>query len=181
MSRFEGVLGALSKYLDYVSRIGFFVMMALVTIDVILRYAWQSIGGAYDYVKLICAVSIAAGMALTTYTGGHIEVELFMERLPKRVQAFVGSIVSLVGIAFFVIAACKVFELGYDMQKAHETTLTVYVPYAPFMYFIGVGLAVTIMALIARLVRQVAEVFSPKASGPHEEEDERSLPEEHRP
>lgn len=163
MERFERTLGVVTKYLDYVSRIGFFALMALVTINVILRYVWTSISGTYDYVQLITAVSVAAAIAFTAYERGNIEIELLMERFSERVQAIMASIISLVCIGFFVLAAWRLVVLAHDMQVAGETTMTVYVPFAPFLYFIAVGFALMILALIAQLIRQVTKAVHPEA------------------
>jgi TRAP-type C4-dicarboxylate transport system permease small subunit len=163
MERFERTLGAVTKYLDYLSRVGFFVLMALVTINVILRYGWTSISGTYDYVQLITAVSVAAAVAFTAYERGNIEIELLMERFSQRVQAVVASIVTLVCIGFFVLATWRLVVLAHDMQVAGETTMTVYVPFAPFLYFIAFGFALMILAMIAQLVRQVMKVVRPEA------------------
>jgi len=177
MYRFERALGAVTKYLDYVSRAGFFFMMALVTINVILRYLRHSISGTYDYVQLLTAVSVAAAIAFTAYERGNIEIEILMERLPKRVQAVVATVINLICLVFFVVAAWRVFALGHDMQVAGETTMTVYVPFAPFLYFIGVGLALMILAMMAQLIRQVAKVVNPDAFGPEKTEAEGTAPE----
>lgn len=177
MYRFERALGAVTKYLDYVSRAGFFFMMALVTINVILRYVWNSISGTYDYVQLLTAVSVAAAIAFTAYERGNIEIELLMERLPKRVQAVMASIINLICLGFFVLAAWRVFALAHDMQVAGETTMTVYVPFAPFLYFIGVGLSLMILAMVAQLIRQVTKAINPEAFGPEKTEADQALPE----
>lgn len=174
MYRFERALGAVTKYLDYVSRAGFFFLMALVTINVILRYAWQSISGTYDYVQLITAVSVAAAIGFSAYERGNIEIELVMERLPKRIQAVVATIIDVICLVFFVLAAWRVFALGYDMQQAGETTMTVHVPFAPFLYFVGVGLTLVILALIAQLIRRVAWVIHPEAPGPGQAKAEKT-------
>ena len=71
-------------------------LLALVTINVILRYVCKSVQGTYDYVQLITAVSGSLAVAYTAYERGHIEIEILMERLPKRVQSGLAMVMMLI-------------------------------------------------------------------------------------
>jgi TRAP-type C4-dicarboxylate transport system permease small subunit len=166
LDKIERVFGAITKYLDYVGRIGFFALMALVTINVILRYVWVSISGAYDYVQVLTAISVAAAIAFTAYERGNIEIELLMERFSERVQGVMACIMTLISLVFFAMASWWVITLGHDMQVAGETTMTVYMPYAPFLYFIAAGLALMVLALLGQFIRQLHRVIDPSASEP---------------
>lgn len=177
MDRIERALGAVTKYFDYVSRIAIFALMALVTINVILRYVWTSISGTYDYVQLITAVAIGAAIAYTAYERGNIEIEMLMDRFPKRVQAIMASVMSFIALLFFVMATWRLVVLGRDMQAAGETTMTAYVPFAPFLYFIAVGFALMILALIAQFMRHVRRAINPERVWP-EAVDSKEVPPE---
>jgi len=155
MDRFERAIGAIAKYMDFISRIGFFAMMALVTINVILRYAWTSISGTYDYVQLITAVSVGAAIAYTAYERGNIEIELLMERFSERVQNIMASVMMLITLVFFSLAMWQVIRLAHDMQVAGETTMTAYVPFAPFLYWIAVGLGLMMIVMILQFIRLI--------------------------
>lgn len=172
MERFDRLVGAITKYFDYVGRIGFFGMMALVTINVILRYGWNSIGGTYDYVQLITAVSVAAAIAYTAYERGNIEIELLMERFSQRVQSIVACIVMLITLVFFALATWQVLALAHDMNQKGETTMTVYVPFHPFLYWIAVGLGLMMIVMVIQLVRLVARAVKPGSVEPEETKPE---------
>jgi TRAP-type C4-dicarboxylate transport system permease small subunit len=155
--RVDRVIGAISKYIDYVSRIGFFVMMALVTINVILRYVWKSIPGTYDYVQLITAISVGAAIAYTAYERGNIEIEILMERLPQRVQDVTAAVMMAITLAFSAIAAWQVIVLGRAMSSAGDTTMTAYVPLAPFLYWIAIGLGLMMLVMVVQFIRLVCK------------------------
>lgn len=161
MEKLERTVGAITKYFDYVARIGIFGMMALVTINVILRYFWKSVGGTYDYVQLITAVCVGAAIAYTAYERGNIEIELLMERFSERVQSIVASVIMLIVLGFFAIATWQVLTLAHDMNVKGETTMTAYIPFHPFLYLIAVGLGLTMVVMLAQLVRLIAKAVKP--------------------
>ncbi len=175
MERLERTVGAITRYFDYVGRIGFFAMMALVTVNVILRYVWKSIGGTYDYVQLITAVSVGAAIAYTAYQRGNIEIELLMERFPQRVQSIVAVVIKLITLTFFGIATWRVLTLAHEMNVKGETTMTVYVPFHPFLYWIAIGLVLTMIVMVAQLVRAVAKAREPGSIEPEETKPEATL------
>ncbi len=155
MERFDRAIGAISKYFDYVSRFGFFAMMALVTINVILRYVWKSIGGTYDYVQLITAISVGAAIAYTAYERGNIEIELLMERFSQKVQNIVACVMMLITLVFFGIAFWQVIVLANSMRVSGDTTMTAYVPFYPFLYWIAIGLGLMMVIMIIQFIRLI--------------------------
>ena len=158
MEKLERTVGAITKYFDYVARIAIFGMMALVTINVILRYLWKSVPGTYDYVQLITAVCVGAAIAYTAYERGNIEIELLMERFSERVQAIVASVIMLIVLGFFAIATWQVLRLAHDMNVKGETTMTAYIPFHPFLYLIAVGLGLTMVVMFSQLARHIAKL-----------------------
>lgn len=155
MNKCERVFGALTRYGDYLARLGMIALLVLVVANVILRYAFKSIQGTYDYVGLITVVSVSLAVAYTAYERGHIEVEILMERLPKRVQSIVGSVMMLLSTCFFVIASWQCVVVGISMKEANETTMAVYVPLYPFMYILAIGLALTALATLIHCAKYV--------------------------
>ena len=157
MEKWERRLGGLTRYGDYLARFGMVALMVLVAGNVILRYAWRSIQGTYDYVGLITAVSVSLAIAYTAYERGHIEIEVLMERLPERVQSIVGSAMMLLSTFFFCIASWQCVVVGNSMKAANETTMAVYVPIYPFMYILAFGLAMTALIVAMRCVGYIVK------------------------
>lgn len=166
MSRFERYLGRLTRYGDYVARIGMVALLALVVANVILRYSWKSIQGTYDYVQLITAVAAVLAVAFTAYERGHIEIEIFTERLPKRVQSGLAMVMMLICTGFFVIASWQSAVVAGGMKEANETTMSVFVPLYPFMWVMAVGLGLTALAFLLRAFEDAHKMINPSDKGP---------------
>jgi len=161
MDKLFRFVGAITKYFDYIARIGLFVMMILVVANVILRYGWSSIQGTYDYVQLLTAVSVSSAVAYCAYENGHIAVEILMERLPDRVQGIVGSFIGLFSVAFFAIASWQAVIVGQEMKVSRETTMAVYVPFYPFLWFLAFGLAMTAVAILPSWIKSISKAVKP--------------------
>lgn len=161
MEKTTRIVGAISRYADYVARLGMLALLVLVVANVILRYGFTSIKGTYDYVGLITAVSVTLAISYCAYERGHIEIEILMERLPQRVQAVSGSIMMFISACFFAIASWQCVVVGNSMKAANETTMAVYVPLYPFMYILAAGLAFTTLVILLHCARYVLKAVKP--------------------
>ncbi len=79
------------------------VMMLLTCADVILRLFRRPIPGTYEIIGFLGTVIISFSLAYTSLEKGHIAVELLVEKLPRRVQAGVEAVTSLIGAALFAL------------------------------------------------------------------------------
>ena len=161
MDRFERIFGSFTRYGDYIARLGMVALLVLVTVNVIMRYFFDSIQGTYDYVGLITAIAVSLAVAYTAYERGHIEIEILMERLPERVQNSVGSVMMFISMAFFAIASWQCVEVGNSMKEANETTMAVYIQLYPFLYILAFGLALTALAFLIHTVKLVSKAVKP--------------------
>jgi len=104
---------------------------------------------------------VTLAISYCAYQRGHIEIEILMEHLPQRVQDIVGSVMTLLGAAFFGIASWQCVVVGNSMKEANETTMAVYVPLFPFMYILAVGLAFMALVILLRCVKYVSKAVKP--------------------
>lgn len=161
MEKYVRIFGGFTRYGDHLARIGMVALLVLVVANVIMRYFFTSIKGTYDYVGLITAVAVSLAVAFTAYERGHIEIEILMERLPKRVQSVVGGVMFLISTVFFCIASWQSVVVGLSMKEANETTMAVYVPLYPFMYVLAFGLALTALAFLIHTVKYFSKAVKP--------------------
>jgi TRAP-type C4-dicarboxylate transport system permease small subunit len=140
LDKFERFNHRLSDRFEWIGLVGLLLMMAITCIDVVGAkvFLWRLLG-AIDIVMLsqIVAIAFAASMALIL--GRHIRVEFFITRLPRRAQAVINSIVSLLGLGLFIVIIWRLCVLGYSFQTSGEYSATAKIPYYPFAY--GIALA----------------------------------------
>jgi TRAP-type C4-dicarboxylate transport system permease small subunit len=103
----------------------------LVTIETVLRKAFNfSLQGAAELGGYALAVGSAIGFALAITSRSHIRVDVFHERFPSALQAFMNwlSAVMLGALALFLVGVClrvvvKTVEYGSAAQTPWATPL----------------------------------------------------------
>jgi TRAP-type transport system small permease protein len=147
------------KFIDLieVTAAGFLAIVTLLTfVSVILRYFFSSaIPDAYDVTRLLLGILIFWGMAVASYRGDHITVDLLWSAMPPFVQRVLdvfAAIVTLIGLAAFTwMFAGKVI----DIRAANIGTYDLREPLWPYYFVAWIGLAAAVVLLMLRTVRLV--------------------------
>jgi TRAP-type C4-dicarboxylate transport system permease small subunit len=158
------------KFIDLieVTAAGFLAVVTLLTfVSVILRYFFSwAIPDSYDFTRLLLGILIFWGMAVASYRGDHITVDLLWSAVPpwgKRAMDVFSALVTLIGMAAFTwMFAEKVL----DIRAAQTGTFDLRQPVWPYYFVAWVGLASAVLLLVLRTVRLV--VAPEKLAPPHE-------------
>lgn len=149
--------GPVDRFIDAIemTAAGFLaVVTVLVFVSVFLRYlfAW-GIPDAHDFSRLLLGILIFWGMAVTSYRGDHITVDLLWSAASPRYQRVIDVFASLVTLGamavFTVMMATKVWNNWLDNEQTYDLRLPIW----PYYLLAWLGLAASIVLLIARTVR----------------------------
>jgi len=144
------------------AQIGMFVimpMMFLTFADVTVRAVWdRPVSGSLELSSYMLAVFVLLGVAYTHQVRGHVRVEMLLQLLPKRIQAFLDVVTT--GLSMFIIAilAMEGFKAGMsetavsDMLRVPQWPFKSLVAVAGFMLFLE--LLFDFFDNVARLVRR---------------------------
>ncbi len=143
----------LSWVLFWVAGASIVAMMFLTCADVILRYFRMPIPGTYELVCFLGALAVAFAMAHTSVQGGHVAVSVITQLLPERVQAAVGAVTGVFSLVFFALIGWQSIRYAGQLKASGEVSLTLELPFYPFVY--GVGLAAFAVCLV--LIKRVLE------------------------
>jgi TRAP-type transport system small permease protein len=136
---------------------GFLAVVTLLTfVSVILRYFFSwAIPDAYDVTRLLLGILIFWGMAVASYRGDHITVDLVWTAVPpwaQRALDVFSALVTLVAmIAFTWMFAGKVI----DIRAANIGTYDLREPLWPYYFVAWIGLAAAVLLLMLRTLRLV--------------------------
>lgn len=147
----------------------FLLLIALLTaVNVALRdlFAWQ-IPDWFDGTKLLMGIALFWGIAVATYHGGHIAVDIVWEHLQRRGRRVLDLIAGLITLAFLAPMAWMVFTkvLGSGTQATTDLRI-------PLMWFTtiaacgGVAGAVLALARLWSLARGDDETDEDTPHGP---------------
>jgi len=125
-------------------------LLALVTIDVVLRYVFNApLQWSRDANGLLLLVTLFSALPSAWDHGHHIRMEIFYIRLPARWRVAADVLSALAGIALFALLAVQSIVFTRYMALTGETGEDLDAPLWPFMAFIGICGAVFVARLIA--------------------------------
>jgi TRAP-type C4-dicarboxylate transport system permease small subunit len=135
--------------------------MLLTCADVVLRAFDRPIPGTYELVGYFGAVIVAFALAQTSVERGHIAVELFVDRLPRRAQALIEGAGGMAATALFFVLAWQSQLYARDLMESGDVSLTLGIPTWPFVICLTFGCLTMAVALLVDAVRQIKRGVRP--------------------
>jgi TRAP-type C4-dicarboxylate transport system permease small subunit len=159
MDMFEKIVNMVSYWLNWVAGAGLVAMLALITSDIIGNKVFKSpVPGAIEFVGFFGVIVIACAIAHTQVMNGHIEVEFLVRRLSKKAQNIVTCIVSILGIALFIVLAWRSVDYGIKLQASGEVSMTQEIPFYPFVHIIAFCCIWVSLVLIVQLMKTIIQL-----------------------
>lgn len=171
MRRGVGGRGAVDRLIDGIELTAAAFLAAvtlLIFVSVVLRYVFVwGLPDGYDFSRLLLGVLIFWGIAVASYRGDHITVDLAWSAAPpwaRRAMDVFADLVSLAAMAVFTwMMAVKV----WDTWRDNVLTFDLRAPVWTFYFVAWIGLAAAILLLVVRTGRLLlGRRPSPAASPP---------------
>ena len=156
---FSNIAKGLAKRLYWIAGMAIIAMMLITCADVVLRYFRKPIPGTYELVCFLGAVAVAFAMAHTSVERGHVAVSLIVRYFPRRIQGFIDALTSLFGLVFFILIAWHSIHYANDLRATGEVSLTLELPFYPFVYGVGLSAAAVCLILLNDLLESLGKVF----------------------
>jgi TRAP-type C4-dicarboxylate transport system permease small subunit len=152
--KFERFNHRASTWCEWVGIAAMLVMMAVTFIDVVgaKLLDWRLLG-ALDFVMLAQIVAIGFGAGMTLILGRHIEVEFFVNLLPKKLQTVIQIVVLLLSLALFIVLIWQLILLGHSFQTSGEYSPTAYIRLFPFAYAFALASIPVCLVLLRELMK----------------------------
>ncbi|WP_269580647.1 TRAP transporter small permease [Roseibium sp. Sym1] len=129
----------------------------LMVIDVIGRYVFNSpLTFAVETIELLMGLSIAFGLALTTYNRGHIRVDLLTQVVSPRLRKVLDLLADLTSIVFFALIAWKTLDKAGQSLRDGLYTQILGLPVYPVVYLMSAGATVAALAAAVHFFRAPA-------------------------
>jgi TRAP-type C4-dicarboxylate transport system permease small subunit len=142
-----------TKYMEAIA--GFFLvfMVAITTVDVILRALGRPIPGTYEIVALSGGLVIGLALPVTAWVRGMIFVDALFSHLSDACQRGLHILTRLMSVIIFAFVAWNLVVMGSDMKRAGEVSLTLELPIWAVPYGISFGCVVLCVVLIVDAFR----------------------------
>jgi TRAP-type C4-dicarboxylate transport system permease small subunit len=140
------------------------IVTALTFVSVVLRYLFGwSIPDAYDLSRNFLGILIFWGIAVTSFRAEHITVDLLWSQLPPRGRRGLDVLATLFTLGCMAAFVAAMLRKVLDERASAEETYDLHLKVWPFYALAWIGIALSVLLLVVRLVRQVR---TPAAAAP---------------
>jgi TRAP-type C4-dicarboxylate transport system permease small subunit len=98
-------------------------------------------------------------LAHTSTEKGHVSVSFVVSRFPSRIQKVIECITSAFGLFIFAFIAWQSFVYANDLRAAHEVSLTLELPFYPFIYGVGFSSGVVCLLLLSDTIKNAIKIL----------------------
>ncbi len=158
MESIERIVNSLCKFCDRIAQAAVMAMLFLVVGNILLRIIWKPILGTYDITGFIGATLIAFAVAYCAVQKGHIQIDLLMVRLPKKVQGVIDVFTGILSLGIFSLVTWQCIVLGNDMRRLGEVSMSAHFPFYPYIYGIGWGCGLLCLVIWVDLIKSIVKV-----------------------
>jgi len=157
-NKFEKAVTSIAGWLNWVACAGLVAMVALVLIDICgNKFFKVPLTGSIELVSLLSVVAISFAIAQTQVAHGHIEVEMLVRKLPRMSQKVISTIVHCFSICLFLILTWQSYTYGLALMDSGEVSMTVRIPYYPFVWGLGLCSLVVVLVLIMQMIKMLRD------------------------
>jgi len=158
-SSFEKFVTGCSRWINWIAGLALTLMVILVVADICGNKFFKTpVPGGIELVSLLSVVAISFAIAETQLAHGHIEVEMLVTKLPKKAQKVIAAVVYVFSIMLFSVLCVRSFTYGNALQNSGEVSMTLQLPYYPFVWGIGVSCICVILVLFMQLFKALREI-----------------------
>lgn len=137
----------------------FLLGMALLTcVDVVGRIFKHPIFGSVELVSFMGAIAIACSLPYTHQEKGHIGVELFMQKLPKKARHIIELCTELLSLALFIVVSWRMFHFSISSKESGVLSMNLQLPEYAIIFILACGFVIFTLTIIDSIVQTLAEL-----------------------
>jgi TRAP-type C4-dicarboxylate transport system permease small subunit len=144
-----GKLSPVTAVANAIAMVALAGMMFLTAVDVIGRKLFNSpIMGSYELIQFMMAITIGFGLAHCGMQKAHINIDLIIMHLSKRVNATVGIVTGFIAFVMIGIATWQTCIYITRQASTNVESSVLHIPVYPFVAIVALGLAMYCVVLI---------------------------------
>lgn len=155
MKYIDAIYTFINKILMIIGGIAVLALMALATINIILRILNMPYKGTYELVSFLGAIVIALALGFTQKSKSNIIVDILTDKFPKGLQVFIDKIADNVIMFFFGLVAWQTYTYGMKIYDSNEVSETLKIAFYPFVFVVAIGFAFLSLTAFIDLLRKL--------------------------
>jgi TRAP-type C4-dicarboxylate transport system permease small subunit len=153
MEKLQSILERIANAIELVAGVIMGGVTLLVVVSALGRYLFAyPLPDAFDLSRLFLGAAIMWGFASVGYRGSHIKVDLIAEMLPANKRRWLDLFAWTILLFFTALLAWKMLGRVSSAAASGETTMDLRLKAWLLMTLIWLGVAVSIPAILARLI-----------------------------
>ena len=142
-------MGIFSYVLARIGCLALFLMMGLTVVDVFMRHAFNApILGSFEITRYLIVILIFAFIGHTQSQKAHVNVDIFVNAFPKKVQGFIDLFNYTVTLILMILVTWKGFEKAVESMADGDSPMNLPVPEYPFVFFLAFGCGIMCIELV---------------------------------
>ncbi len=156
LMRIHGMLYKISKSVCYVGMAMAVIMMLMVVVDVVMRFALNKpILGSVELASYMLSIIAFTAIPFVESEEEHIVIPLLFDRFPKKVRLFVNTIISVIGLGILVLIGLASFLLAAEYLHRGKVTQVLSIPLYPFVFIAALCISLYVIILIVNAIKYI--------------------------
>lgn len=158
MQEFERAISFLTRWLNSIALWVLFILLLLVTVDVVLRYVfnWPLVWG-FEVDCILLAALVFLGMPYTGFVRGHIRIEFVASKLPLRAQRTLDILGSLLSFAIFAMIAWRGAIFAVEARELGEVTDVLRISFFFPKLFVPIGMGFLSLVFLLHFIEALKQ------------------------
>ncbi len=135
-----------------------FGMVALTCVDVVGRYFKHPLFGSVELVTFLGVLAVAMALPFTHETKGHIGVELFVRRLPRKSRGVIDLATGIMTLGLFALVTWRMLVYAFKMMRSGEVSMNLELPEYAIIFVVACCFVVFTLAIVKSIARTVEEL-----------------------
>jgi TRAP-type C4-dicarboxylate transport system permease small subunit len=149
----------MDRFIDSIELVAAFfvgIVAADVFVSVLLRYFFSTaIPDSYDFGRLLLGILIFWGIAVTSYRGTHITVDLLWANVGPRAQRYIDIFATLVLLLVMLVLTYALFDKVVSTYEANISTFDLRLPTWPYFAVAWLGVVAAVLLTAVRTYRLI--------------------------
>lgn len=160
MQSYDKFILFLSEKLKIVGAVALFGMAVLTCADVVGRMFKHPIFGSIEIVSFMGVFAVAMALPLTQLGKGHIGVELFVDKLPRKVRLVFELCTEIVSLGLFIIVSWRMFLFSFKLRASGEVSMNLHLPEYAIIFVLACCCVVLCLVIVSAIIKILGKLIN---------------------
>jgi TRAP-type C4-dicarboxylate transport system permease small subunit len=158
MESIQKALLFVTEKLKMVGAVFLFGMALLTCADVVGRLFKYPIFGTVELVSFMGAIAIACSLPFTHQEKGHIGVELFTQKLPRKVRYILELCTELLSLVLFILVSWRMVLYSIKAKASGELSMNLQLPEYAIIFILACGFIIFVIIILNSIFQTLTKL-----------------------